>query len=301
MAIQATHLVAGRSTSTQSSYTTAVVAPPEDGVLVLAIANGHSDGVNDRELPSTVSGSGTWTMVRSREIWASMYISVWKCVNPSTTSTLTINFPSAQTVCHWSVTQFEGAEDVINSAADDGGNLTYSLTLPSSVQPGSATYGACAINGSTTMTAGTGYSTLSTGAAAGTPFMRLGEVIWRQDGQETVDWVSHSNAVRGIIGVEVTAVDEGTPEMGWTDLTSFTEITESPYVDNTVTPGLYRYRIQAIDGSASSDFTDWVEIEVTAQDDVFLLRIGSTDVGKIYLGNTQITKVYLGEIQLGES
>lgn len=143
--LEASLLTFGITTSNQSSYTTASVAPGANRVLLLAVSHSINSNTNPPP-PSSVTGLGlTWEYITTERGGGttSRALSLYRAQtgsNPPTPGTITINHASTQNSGGWSLVELSGAA-LGNNGADAIGTVdtgrtdaaTINLDLGSSV------------------------------------------------------------------------------------------------------------------------------------------------------------------------
>ncbi len=121
-------LTSGLTDSNLTSYTTNLVAPNEDRVLLLGVVYALS-GSSNPPPPSSVTGLGlTWVLIASESESTSSTareVAVYRAQtssSPPTPGSISINFASTQTMVGWSLEEFSGVA-LGNNGADAVGTI----------------------------------------------------------------------------------------------------------------------------------------------------------------------------------
>lgn len=214
MAITATQLIEGSSTTDASSYVTAGINPDSDKLYLLVIAHGKTTGATD--VPSATGGGlgSSWTLVESNQQGSgNQRLTVLRAMSSSAGSleAITISFGGVtQGNCLWKVIEFngvntsgsDGAGAVVESVEGDDSGSTNTVSL-SGVTGGNATFGALVGNSSSVnFTPDTGFTALGTQLNASSPTINL-VAVWSVGGTNPISINSDGTPITALIGVEI--------------------------------------------------------------------------------------------------
>ncbi|HEY9338760.1 MAG TPA: hypothetical protein VIQ79_30210, partial [Kribbella sp.] len=230
MAISATLLTSGTSTTDGSSFTTASITPAASSLLLVFVTNAVTGGAD-----ATLSGlSATWTRPVNQAASSSTKLSVhWAQLGASPGSgALSISTSVATGSIVWHVVQVTGhntAAPVVQTPAATGASSTAaSLTYAAAGNAANRLLYACGVAGSATQTPRTNWAELADLTVA-TPSCSL-ETQWRSDATETTGSSTLSVAnLWATAGVEIAAAATTTPVSGDLDLRwrSYTSVAAS--------------------------------------------------------------------------
>lgn len=221
MAIAASHLLTNGSGANQTSYDTASISPTANRLVLVAVANDTTDGVEP-----TVTGNGmTWVKVAT-VVSAVGRLTVFRSLSASPSAgALTIDFGAQlQSRCGWSVVEFSGMDTsgangagaIVQSATNTGTSATtLAVTLSAFGNAGNATYGAISVGSSpvASITAGTGFT--EQGEIQVESVLTV-ESEFKDSNDTSVDWTSSETAARlaGIaIEIKVAGAATATPRI----------------------------------------------------------------------------------------
>lgn len=221
MAVAATNLTSGESTSGASSYATASITATANQLVLLSCST--RTGISTDPNQPTASGGGlTWVVVNSTvyddDSASRRRITLFRALGASPSAgAITIDYAGqAQTEQEWSINQFSGVDTsgtngsgaIVQSAtarATDSGGLVTSLTVTLSAfgSSNNATFGCFAnADSSWTRSVGSGFTSLSDSTTAG---INGHLTEWKSTNDTSVDITFSSQSGVGGVAVEIKA------------------------------------------------------------------------------------------------
>ncbi len=209
MAIAATVLTTGGSSSGSSTYTTASISPTGNSLILIAVDVGDVAPTTP-----TVSGNGiTYSLIDTIQYDTSgfqRWLFLFRGMAPSPASgTVSIAFGSTKNWCNWQITEFSnvntsgtnGSGAIAQNQTNSGDSTTFSVTLSSFSSFKNRPYVAFSHDGQYSVTPKTNWTEL--GEVNSSNDLTL-ETEWRSDMADTDCAASISTArVWGGIGVEI--------------------------------------------------------------------------------------------------
>lgn len=218
MAVIASNLDSGKTTSGVSSQATNSVSIPANALILVTVGSYNTVALTT---PTLTGASMTWVAVATAAGTVST-TTVFRGMSAGAHSgALTIDFAgNGQTGIFWSIDKFTG---VVTTGTNGSGAVVQSVTGTqvatatslslslAALGAGNASFGGIfgAFAADTSITAGSGYAELSqqeTGLAMGSPPNGISETEWKAAGQTTVNWTWTSAVTDASgVGIEIAA------------------------------------------------------------------------------------------------
>jgi hypothetical protein len=213
VAITATVLTEGSSTTDELEFVTASISPGNDKLILVLVAHGDTSGANNQ--PDSVF-DGDFNdldpVVSQQQGTGNQRISIWRGMSSSFPSgSFTIVFGSVTENCAWLVVEFDGVDTsgsngsgaIVQSKGGVDSGTTQDLTLNSAVGAGNATFGGVIGNTQTPVyAAGAGFALLGTGWSMASPSNK-GHAVWDVDGLQTISLTNSGTPTTAMVGVEI--------------------------------------------------------------------------------------------------
>lgn len=204
MAVSVSNLLASGSNSESANFTTASFTAPLYRLILVAIG---TDTLNFRTCTCTGLGI-TWTQIAAQgDNDGQRIVQLFRGVGNGTSGALTFTWSGAQSNPEWSVNLVtgvkisnSGADAIVQSAGTGTGEAgSTTVTLAAFGGASNGTFGVCMVNGSSSITTGTGFTQLSNDA---TSTKRM-HTQFRSDNDTSVTWSFGSNMASKSIAVEL--------------------------------------------------------------------------------------------------
>jgi hypothetical protein len=221
VAVTASVLTEGSSTTDAASYATASISPTANRLVLLAVFSGDTVAAA-AAAPSSVTGNGlTWVQVATQnnsDSNTNITTTVFRAMGASPSAgAVTINFGATQENCAWSVAEFAGVPTtgthgsgavVQAKTATHNNGSAWSVTLDVAPGAANALYGAAQQNSNTVViTPGAGFTQLGTSQSIAGPAQ---ETLVEWDASAPVDGIidgtSDGVASINVVGVEIAAL-----------------------------------------------------------------------------------------------
>jgi hypothetical protein len=212
VAITATVLTQGSSTTDELEYTTASISPGNDKLILVVVANGDTSGANNA--PDVFDGdfNDVDPVISQQQGVGNQRISIFRAMSSSFPSgSFTIEFQSVNENVAWLVVEFGGVDTsgsngsgaIVQSKGGPDSGTTQALTLDNAVGAGNATFGAVVGNTQTPVyAAGAGFELVGTGWSMSSPSNK-GTAVWDVDGGNPITLTNDSTPTTALVGVEI--------------------------------------------------------------------------------------------------